>query len=528
MKRQRPNSMTLTAFFAAALVLTPAGVMAADLFGLGSRDAALVGATSTVCDDGSAAWYNPAALGTLGRGQLSLFYVTMFPGGVEATITDYGSLGRIPSYQLSDESGALSEELTRDSISKAVHDAAELDRFAAIGVNFNLRFQSLFPRLPFRLNLGGNLLIPIHTSVSSTFPWIDFTWNLATFKAHTTDQPFFATWNPPFNQARINIGLGSEIWKEYLWLGIGAAIHSKVKGAVVTLTPVASYDPENPEHNQPTASQASTTQSLGLDAALTAGLLGRPVNVGGHQGLVSFVYHAEEETAVDLDIDATMELDLGEPIRMEVPYIMAGSFAYRPHRLVAGLAYRFKERLTISADLELAFWSRFSDHFQVLEMQVSPDVLEEGNTLYLEDLGGDFRVKTDSKPWVHSRNTFNPKVGIEYTFDFGLAARLGYGYRQSPLEPDQRHMNMFLDNNWHTIGFGLGYQLSGRPASGDAGSSGDSGPDATIGAHFQCIILEPRYNNVGRIGEEGDAIAKGIVLTEGYIAGFGLEINGHF
>ena len=501
----------------AGLGLTP-GARAADLFGLSSRDAAMAGATSTTVTGGSAAWYNPAGLAFTDRGQLALFYVTMFPR-LEASVTNYGSLGHIPGYQVRDAEDQVSVDASRDAIADAVRDAKELDRFAAIGINFNLRINSLFPKLPFRLNLGGNLVIPVESSTSSSFPWINFSWNLATFEAHNADQPYFATMNPPFNQARINLGLGAEVWKNYLWLGLGAAIHSKVKGAVETLTPVASYDASDPAGNPPTASQASTTQSLGMDAALTAAVLGRPLLLGPHEGLISIVYHAEEETAVDLDIDAIMELDLGEPIRMEVPYIMAGSFAYRPHRLVTGLAYRFKERLTVAVDLEIAFWKEFEDHFQVLEMQVSPEALEGGDTIYLDDLGGQFRVATDTEPWVFLRTTYNPKVGLEYLFDFGLATRLGYGYRQSPLLPDQKHLNMMLDNNWHVISAGLGYQFTGRDGQGS---------QLSIDAHFQCMVLEPRYNNVGRRGEGNQPMASGIIHTEGYVAGFGLELNGRF
>jgi hypothetical protein len=503
-----------TAWAVSLLLLLDGGTAtAADLFGLGSRDAALVGAVSTICQDGSASWYNPAALSLSDQGQMSLVYIGMWPR-VSAQMTDYGSLGRIPTYQVEDESGKLSEAMSKGAVRDAVDEAADLERFSAIGVNFNLRFHSLFPRLPFRLNLGANLLIPIEASSGG------LTWILAKFEAHNADQPFFPTWNAPFNQARINLALSAELWKKRLWLGAGAAIHSKVKGAVTTVTPVASYDAENPAKNPPAASQASTTQRLGLDAAATVGILGRPLNRNGHEGLISFVYHAQEETAVDLDIDARMELDLGDPIRMEIPYIMAGSFAYRPHRLLGGLAYRYKGTLTLTVELQYAFWSKFEDHFQVLEMEVPAEYLEEGNTLYLDDLGGMYRVKTEAKPWIYLRDTWEPRIGFEYAFPFGLALRLGYAYRQSPLEPDQRHMNMFLDNNWHVVGAGLGYRAVGK--------ADRPGPQLVINAHFQGLFLEPRYNYVGRRGEDDQPVARGIVHTEGFIAGFGLEIDARF
>jgi long-subunit fatty acid transport protein len=483
-------------------LLLPLSVRAADLFGLGSRNAALAGATSAVCDDGAASWYNPALLAATDAGGLTLYYVSMFPS-VQAKVHDYGSLGNIEYYQGYDENGLLSSTATTDRIDALYRRAAELARFSGLGINFSVRFHELFDKLPFALVFGGSALIPQDGR------------NLASFSAQTVDQPFFPSWNTPFNQLRMNLGLGAEVWPGHLWLGAGFSVHSKVEGAVDTFTPLASYDPGNPDHNRPDPSAAGTTQSLGLRISPSAGLLYSPAS----WGRLSVVFHGEEHTTINLKARATMVLDLGEPLVMEVPYEMTGTFAYRPHRIVAGLAYLLGESLTVTAELEFGMWKNFADKLQILTMRVSDDALQGDDTIYLEDLAGDFRVASEDSPPIKLQQTWNPRVGAEYKFPCGFAARLGYGYRMSPLVGDQNHLNSFLDNNWHTLAAGIGFDFLARKKTGKS---------LAINAHFQGLILEPRYQAIGKADANGDSIAGGYVRTEGFISGFGVELSSRF
>ncbi len=484
-----------------ALTVVPAA-HGADLFGLGSRNAALAGSVSAVCDDGNAAWYNPALLATTNRGGLAVSYLTVFPE-VDAAVTNYGSLGRVPAYQQVGPEGGLSGAETRAWLDALYGGAADLDRFAGVGVSFAVRFQTLFPELPFALVLGGGTLVP------------DGGRSLASFTAQTADQPFFPSWNTPFNQLSMNLGLGAEVWPGHLWLGAGLSVHSRVEGGVVTLNPIASYDEDHPEKNPPTPSAAATEQELGLTAAPTAGLAFQPAP----WGRLALVYHAEEKTTIELGATATMELDLGEPLRMEVPYVMSGTFAYRPHRVVGGLAWLHGERLTVSAEVELGLWSRFADHLQILTMKVSEGALAEDSTLFLEDLGGRVRVASEAVPEVRLRNTWTPRVGVEYRFAFGLDLRAGYSYRMSPLTEDQGHLNMLMDNNWHAAAAGVGYRFW---------RSHEGTGELAVSAHFQGLFLEPRYQAVGKGDADGSSLAAGWVHTEGFMMGFGVEVSSRF
>jgi long-subunit fatty acid transport protein len=339
--------------------------------------------------------------------------------------------------------------------------------------------------------------------------------SLAAFSAQTLDQPFFPSWNTPFNQLRMNLGLGAELWPDHVWLGAGFSVHSRVKGNVVTLNPIASYDADHPETNPPTPSAASTQQSLGLAASATAGLLVQPIP----WGRISLVYHQEEKTTINLGAVATMELDLGEPLRMEVPYVMSGTFAYRPHRIIGGVAYVLKDRLTITAEVEFGLWKDFAGNLQILTMAVSKDALGGDDTITLDDLGGDFRVAAEDEPPVSLRNTWQPRLGIEVSFAGAFSARAGYGYRMSPLSSDQKHLNMLLDNDWHTVAAGLGYRLW----------QADDGPGKlTINGHFQGLFLAPRYNAIGRAGDDDQSVAGALVHTEGFLAGGGIELSANF
>lgn len=492
--------MARSALVVMVMLVWSSPLAAEDMFGLGSRNAALAGAVAADCRDGSAAWYNPAALGSLNQRGLSVSFVSMFPE-VEASVHDFGSLGRIAGYQVSGENGML-EAATRDSVSGLFGGAADLARFSGVGLSFVIPIHVLFPALPFGMTFGGSSLIP------------DSGTSLANFSAQTVDQPFFPTWNTPFNQARINFGLGAELWREHLFAGVGISVHSKVQGGVTTLNPVATYDEDNPDHNPPTPSQASTTQGLGVTAALTAGLLVRPADWGEF----ALVYHGVEETSIELDVEATMELDLGEPLRMEVPYVMSGTFAYRPHRVATAFAFT-PGNLSVTAELQYAFWKGFENRLQILEMKVPAEALQEGNVLYLEDLGGEFRVASAGRPPVRLHNTLTPRLGIEYRFPVGLALRAGYSFRPAPLEESQQHLNALLDNSWHTVAAGAGIRLLRKQ---------ESNSELNLNLHFQGLFLAPRYNEVGKAGDDGTSVAGGYVLTKGFMAGFGVELESRF
>lgn len=476
--------------------------LGSDPAGLGSRNAALSGSVSTACNDGNAAWYNPAALAAIDSPVFTLSYAWMLPS-LDASVSNFGSLGRIDGHRVEEE-GSPSEPGTRQALSSAFAGAADREARSGLGISFVIPFHALFPRLPLAVSLGGSFLLP------------EMGGKLAAFASHSPDEPFFPTWNRPFGQARINFALGVEVWKDIAWLGGGAAVHSKAAGRVVTLTPIAAYDAADPEGNPPTPSQASTTQELELETVPTAGVLVRPVSWLG----LALVYHGEEETAIEMDIDATMELNLGHPMQVELPYVLSGNFAYQPHRVVGGLLFAPLPELTVTAEVTLALWEGFADELQVLSFHVADDAVDdESGTVYVEDFGSDFSVATERRPAVSAHNTLEPRAGVEYSLGKFVDLRLGYSYRPSPLDEDQEYRNLLLDNSWHSVTAGAGFLLAG----GEPG-----GASAVLNAHLQGIFLRPRYNRVGKADEQGDPFARGVVLTEGHMLGFGLELATHF
>ncbi len=489
--------------FAAALFVLSfsSAALGSDPAGLGSRNAALAGSVSTVCNDGNAAWYNPAALAVGNAPAFTLSYAWMLPS-LEASVANFGSLGRINSYQ-AEQDGELSEPLTSKALDSAFARAADREARSGLGIAFVVPLRSLFPSLPVAVSLGGSFLLP------------EAGGKLAAFASHSPDEPFFPSWNRPFGQARINFALGVELWKDIAWLGGGAAVHSRAAGRVVTLTPIAAYSDADPDGNPPTPSQARTTQELGMEATPTAGLLVKPAPWLG----LAVVYHGEEETAIEMEIEATMELNLGHPMQVELPYVLSGNFAYQPHRIVGGLLLNPLPELKVTAEVTMALWEGFDDQLQVLSFHVADEALDENGTVHIEDFGSNFSVATERRPAVRSKNTLEPRAGLEYSIGSHVDLRVGYSYRPSPLDADQEYRNLLLDNSWHSVTAGAGFLVAG----GEPGKA-----RAMLNAHFQGIFLEPRYNRVGKADDAGEAFARGLVLTEGHMLGFGLELATSF
>jgi len=485
-------------------VLASAPAAGSDLFGAGSRNIALGGAVSATCDDGNAAWYNPALLGAIPTPRLALGYTGMFPS-VDATVEDFGSLGQVAAYRVEGSgsgSGGPAATLTGQALQDAFDQAADLDAYSAIGVHFVLPLQSLFPGFPVPAGFGGSFIIPQAGTA------------LAAYSSRTPTQPFFPSWNTPFGQARIQFGLGVEAWKDVLWLGAGTSVHSTAAGEVVTLTPIATFDPAKPEQNQPTPSNASTSQGLDLSISPVAGLLVKPVK----WLKVGLAYRGEEETRIAMDVRASMVLNLGEPVQIDLPYVMSGSFAYKPHRFAAALALEPADELTLSLEGTLGLWSTFSPHVQVLSFKVADSALDEYGAVFIDDLGTRFRATSEPLPVVSVRDTLIPAAGVEYRFRFGLDLRGGYAYRPSPLNPDQGHVNMLMDNSWHQVSLGAGLRLSG-----DA-----QGPRTVVNLHGQGVLLVSRYNRVGAPDADGASMAGGLVESSGWMGGFGVELVREF
>jgi hypothetical protein len=470
---------------------------ATEFFGLGSRNASMAGSVSTVCTDGYAARLNPSLLGMLDVPSLNLGYAGMVPA-LQSKVEDPGSLGWISAYRAGQEDNP-NQAATLDAVKSAFNGAGDIDYYSGVSFSFVLPLRRLIPSLPFRMGMGGAFVIPQGGSM------------LAGFTSRSPDAPFYPTLGAPFNLARIQFGLGAELLKERLWLGAGLAVHSRAEGEVLTLTPIASHGGGGSGSNPPTPSQAETTQNLKLDITPTVGLTVQPVTwLRG-----AFVWHGEEETSIHMGIEATMELNLGSPVRIELPYVMSGSFAYKPHRFVGGLAFVPDDKLTLTAEVQFGLWERFADHLQVLYFSVDEAALEEDGTVYVEDLGSDFAVDAVRRPGLQSRNTLTPRFGVEYRLD-SLDLRAGYAYRPAPLAENQEHTNLLLDNSWHHITAGAGVYLKPK--------SKESSLQVLFNVHGEALVLNPRYNRVGRTDQQGNVYAKGLVLTQGAMYGFGAEL----
>lgn len=104
---------------------------------------------------------------------------------------------------------------------------------------------------------------------------------------------------------------------------------------------------------------------------------------------------------------------------------------WKPNQISLGAAF-LPGRLSVSLDLTWADWSDFVD-----SMWYRP-----------------------SPPF---RDTWTPRIGIEYRFGNGLAVRGGYAFQKSPV-PEQTGSSNYMDCDRHILSCGAGYTFSRVPA----------------------------------------------------------------
>ena len=145
------------------------------------------------------------------------------------------------------------------------------------------------------------------------------------------------------------------------------------------------------------------------------------------------------ETTIDLPVAVDVLSDV-PPVQARV---VSPAFAL-PHQVALGVQVRPLEHLTLVADVTWAQFSRF--HYS------SPDV-----TL----IDADGEVTQESRAATQSfRDTWTPRVGVEWRALPWLLVRGGYAYIFSPV-PRQTGMTNLLDADRSVISAGIGFDLPG-------------------------------------------------------------------
>ncbi len=182
-------------------------------------------------------------------------------------------------------------------------------------------------------------------------------------------------------------------------------------------------------------------------------------------------------------IAATASIRLGEDLLIPVPvdFTIPFQLHYRPVLYDFGVAYQPRDDLLVAVDLDYYDWSGYTDGAGRM-----PDPPLKGILI--------------------------PRLGVEYQMLEKLVLRGGYYFYQSPLSQQKAGYSLnFIDNDVHSISFGLGYtwQVFGFPKK-----------PAGLSAVYQFQILAPRsFHNV----HPGEADLK----SSGYFHSFGLGLEFH-
>lgn len=475
-----------------------------DLIGVGSVNAALAGAGSVLAG-AQATYTNPAALTLSPDCMLDIAYSALVPS-FEGRIVNPGSLGNLRPYQHFDSSGAFDASRTLGQLEGAVKAASNLGRLDGFVVMTTLPLRRVIKALRQEFTVGALVFLPGSggevVAVEGVTP-DDFVWPWLGSRLH---------------RLMAVISAGAEVWRGRVALGAGAMILADIAGSVESVAPIAVFNPSNPSSPPPPAPSVATfRQKLGTDAAPVVGVLVRPTDFL----TLGLSFRGEMDLSLDFRVKAGVSFDLGGvPIQAEIPYRLQAHFFYLPAELTFGAFARPWEWLQLSADMTLSFTRDLGSHMPITAFTLDPSAVgPDGRLLALESLGY-FRATSAPAPRVSTRNIVIPKVGIEAKPLKWLSIMCGYAYHPSPFNPDQKFSNLVLDQGFHRIGFGLSAHL--------LDPTGTFVQPLQLSSHFGAIILNTRYNNVGRKDENGKQLAAGVVKTSGYGLGGGITLGLRF
>ena len=150
---------------------------------------------------------------------------------------------------------------------------------------------------------------------------------------------------------------------------------------------------------------------------------------------------------------------------------------WTPNQVALGLALRPRSNLLVATDVTWADWSDYIDPLW----------------------------KT---PGRRFRDTYIPRVGIEYGHRTGLAIRAGYSFQASPV-PEQTGSSNYLDNDKHVVSIGLGYTFSKSPLP-------IWKKPITLDSYIQYHqLVRRRYHKQTASGSEGDLTFGGHLINAG-------------
>ncbi len=404
--------------------VTSAQANIADTYGLGGRGTSMGSAMTAVVDDWSSAYYNMAGLGRrpqkasleeVKSASTQLLYKTLSKiqqkkvlGEKEGPPTSEGTGDKVNNNEL-----ALGYLYSVPMMNVSYKGATEVDGLSAGALMLGLVIDmDTFVRMPYGLNMRLGVCAILED---------DF--GLGKVTDDDVQTHYFLRYGRRIQRFLLNMGIGFEVWKDHLFLGIGSTTGVGGQGVVLIQDVQMTEEPQTP----PTR----TKMNLKPRQAPLAGISFRWDNLGPGNFNAGFAYRGELVLKIDpFDTQAVTELG-----GIEMTMNIAIQDYFTPHEFVLGLAYTYPslwifQSVTFALDVEYQMWSRFSLS-RVHQMQ-----------------------STYADP--NFSDIFVYRLGFEEVVLPWLKVRQGYIYRPA-FTPDQTGRSNFLDNDTHILSLGLGF-----------------------------------------------------------------------
>lgn len=396
----------------------------ADVYGAHPFATGMGNAVSSFINDSSATYYNPAGLGLPSRGNLLYHYMENRNSDNPAQAQQSDRFGNIWNDTKSIFSDSLTNvpkrrsEANRHEVSFQYNYAKPAigtnapnngdingiqDHYAGLGMTLDLNNVYDLNR---GFRFGLNLILPGSGNLA-TVNDLNPTVHRYLQRGVSNDRPL------------IFGGLGVELWKDHLYLGLGFTALIKGQGAILLKDVPISPEPVTPNQQVILELKPQANETLGLMF---------------HWGKIRLGFSFRRETFLFVDpLTARAQTTL---LGIQFDFDLAVLDLYHPRTFTYALSYEATENLLFSVDVSRELWSKYGLS-RTKERFFTP--------YYLEDISV-------------------PKVGIHYRWNQAWSFRLGYMRRPSPLPVDMPEEVNWMDSS--TVSYTAGVSYAFIPDTG--------------------------------------------------------------
>ncbi|MBF0224558.1 MAG: outer membrane protein transport protein [Desulfobacterales bacterium] len=404
---KKTNLILIQVFVLCFLISGSAWADLFDTYGFGAKGMAMGGALCASVDDSSGIYYNPAGLGDMKREHyLGFSYLYTMP-----SMTISGPILDTPK-------------------------------------NSDLAMGMIVIDMAFDINKVAKLPVPVTFGLG-----LSLKDDLGLVNVEDVDEsrPRFLQFGSALKRTNIYMGVGSEIFKDFLWFGAGA--HAMIGGKAVASLGISAEDLSTDKDVIP--SEQDIWMDLKAEMNPIVGFVISPIE----DLKLGFSY--KDDIAVDIDpFNAPINLHIGDNVATITAYTAILAY-WNPKSYRAGASYTL-DNLTIEFDIVLEQWSDFKRNVPY-EMRRSCPKFDDiilyriGVEKNLSDiiLYTWERVTIKDNKVIDRESIEAPSGDIKLT---NVKLWGGYQFVPSPV-PEQTGASNYLDCDRHIVSFGCGAEF---------------------------------------------------------------------